>query len=624
MTPLPAAASAPIAAKPLFAPSEAALAPCARALQLLKHCSRAMTRIHKEKELLAEVCRVAVAVGGYQLAWAGTTSVEDKRIKPRAFAGHEGGYLSSFQANWAELPLGTPGALAESLRRGHAMDCPNLKAEPQGAGQAQALQLGLGSLLALPLIQGATVLGVLALYRDEPAAASAEEISLLQDVADNLAFALNAIASQRARDRLEGKVGRAVVGLSGKAGLPFLQYLLGNLAESVECRGAYLTRLVPEAPGRARLLAGVELGQAVASLEFEVADTPCQKLLSQPSFFECGPLPQLYPRAQLLAGLHEPTYVGHRLEDSQGQLLGMLFVVFAALPSQLDLLRSAVGMFASRAAAELERMDADQEIRRLNACLEERVQQRTAQLKLANEELESFCYSASHDLRTPLSAVDGFAHLLEQGLDRSADPVAERHRHYLRRIRAGMVQMGELIEALLQLARLARTPMTLEPVDLSQMADDILTAYREREPARELEVEVEPGLSALGDARLLRQLMDNLLGNAWKFSGGKAVTRIRFAQAASRDLAPDEPVFVVEDQGAGFNMAYAQNLFGPFQRLHSPSEFEGTGIGLATVQRIVQRHGGRVWGEAEPGKGARFYFSLGPAEALAQAKAQPS
>ena len=253
-----------------------------------------------------------------------------------------------------------------------------------------------------------------------------------------------------------------------------------------------------------------------------------------------------------------------------------------------------------------ERKQAQNEILRLNASLEERVQQRTAQLLAANRELEAFSYSVSHDLRTPLSSIDGFSGLLGKAL--AAGAPGERSTHYLARIRAGVAQMGLLIDALLSLARLSRASLRWDTVDLSALAQTVLSACQEREPGRLAQIDIEPDLLAQGDPLLLRLLLDNLLGNSWKFCGKQAQTHITFR----RDSGPDgEAVYAVQDNGAGFDMAYAEKLFGPFQRLHTESEFAGTGIGLATVKRIVARHGGRVWAESAPQRGATFYFTLG-------------
>lgn len=261
---------------------------------------------------------------------------------------------------------------------------------------------------------------------------------------------------------------------------------------------------------------------------------------------------------------------------------------------------SEVGRLAGAFGRMLARLGAAQDE------LEQRVLDRTAELEAANKELEAFSYSVSHDLRTPLSAIDGFSSLLDQELGASAP--SDRSRHYLSCIRAGVSQTGELIDALLSLAQVSRTSLRWDSVDLSAIAHAVFGGYLAREPERRALLDIQPRLLAQGDPRLLRQVLENLLGNAWKFSGRQPQTRIAFM----RETRPDgEQVYVVQDNGAGFDMAYADKLFGAFERLHTTSEFSGTGIGLATVHRIITRHGGRVWGESAPGQGASFHFTLG-------------
>ena len=227
-----------------------------------------------------------------------------------------------------------------------------------------------------------------------------------------------------------------------------------------------------------------------------------------------------------------------------------------------------------------------------------------AALRLSNQELEAFSYSVSHDLRSPLNTVDGFSRLLGKQLAAEVNPKAL---HYLSRIQAGVAQMGQLIEDMLALAQVSRMQMRYEFVDLSALSSHIFEEWQGRAPLRTVRLHVEQGLQAYGDSRLIRVALENLLGNAWKFTSRQPDAEISVGQFLD---SSGSMVFFVRDNGAGFDMAYADKLFAAFQRLHSPAEFSGTGVGLATVSRVISRHAGRIWAEAAPGKGATFFFTL--------------
>jgi PAS domain S-box-containing protein len=229
--------------------------------------------------------------------------------------------------------------------------------------------------------------------------------------------------------------------------------------------------------------------------------------------------------------------------------------------------------------------------------------ERTAQLEAANKELEAFAYSVSHDLRAPLRGIAGFSSALVEDCAESLDESGKEH---VKRIRRSVDRMAQLIDDLLKLSRISRSDLRCGTVDLSAQASAIAVELKSASPDRAVTFDIQQGLVARGDEQLLRVVLDNLLRNAWKFSRKRDSARIEFG--ATR--VEGQTAFFVRDNGAGFNMAYQQKLFGPFQRLHSAEEYEGTGIGLATVQRIVQRHGGRAWGEGRVGEGATFYFSM--------------
>ncbi len=259
-----------------------------------------------------------------------------------------------------------------------------------------------------------------------------------------------------------------------------------------------------------------------------------------------------------------------------------------------------------------ERRRAEKEIVLLNNLLEQRIRRRTAQLEESNEDLRDFAYSLAHDLRGPLSSIDGFSAQLEERL---ASRLDAREAHYLRRVRAAVQLMSDLTDGLLALADTSHTPLQHQPVDLTALARTIAERLGEQEPQRRVTFELQDTPPAQGDARLLADVLENLIGNAWKFSEARREARIVFGAEPGTAGAS---CYFVRDNGAGFDPHYGYKLFSPFQRLHSSREFKGTGIGLAIVRKIISRHGGRVWADSEPGEGATFYFTLHEPASLRQ------
>lgn len=263
------------------------------------------------------------------------------------------------------------------------------------------------------------------------------------------------------------------------------------------------------------------------------------------------------------------------------------------LDISLSPLETEEGMLAMSTIRDItERRGVEEETRKLNN-----------QLQAANQELESFAYSVSHDLRAPLRHIDGFSQAL---LEEHGGRLDEQGQEHLRRVRSAALRMGELIDDLLALSRVTRSEMRRETVDLSSLARTITAELRTAEPERPVEAVIAEGIMVQGDSGLLRAALENLLRNAWKFSAKQSRVRIEFGVTRHEG----REAYFVRDNGAGFDMAFSGKLFGAFQRLHSDKEFEGTGIGLATVKRIIHRHGGKVWAEGEVGKGAAFFFSI--------------
>lgn len=324
-------------------------------------------------------------------------------------------------------------------------------------------------------------------------------------------------------------------------------------------------------------------------------------------------------RVRQLAGsmeLEEQHLLADRTADAHAASLRARFAV--ALASALDFTlivfmfrylarereqRIATELTAEKLASsrlEIERNAA--EIHALNATLEERVRQRTAELENTNRELEAFSYSVSHDLRAPLRTIDGFSLALEEDY---ADAVDATGRDYIKRVRSGVQRMGQLIDALLQLSRITRAEITREDFDLTDLAQSVAANLRDENPDCDLTFNIESGLSAEADPKLLRVALENLMGNAVKFSSKKPSTVVDFG------WDPAQSAWFVRDHGAGFDMYYADKLFNAFNRLHGDKDFKGSGIGLATVARAIRRHHGRIWADSTVDRGATFWFTLG-------------
>lgn len=249
-------------------------------------------------------------------------------------------------------------------------------------------------------------------------------------------------------------------------------------------------------------------------------------------------------------------------------------------------------------------LESQREVQQMNAELEKRVAERTRQLQAANRELESFAYAVSHDLRAPLRSLSGFSQILQETAGAQLD---EKSLHYLRRIHDASQRMSSLIEALLGLSRISTAELAIRPVNLTQVCIDAAAALREKYPDHDVQLDVAPNMHVEGDARLLRIAMDCLLGNAWKFT---TKTEHPAVSVGVQTGVTGGHIYFVRDNGVGFDMAYANKLFVPFQRLHPDAEFQGSGIGLVTAQRVIARHGGRIWAEAQVNEGATFYFTI--------------
>jgi len=542
-----------------------------RSLKAVSQCSEALVHASNEQDLLREICRIIIDTGGYRMVWVGYLERDARKsVRPVARAGFDAGYVDSLTISWGDNEFGQ-GPAGIAIRTKECSVVRNLSKEPSfAAWRAETAKRGYGSAISLPLINNEDVLGALNIYSSEIDAFTDEEISLITGLAKDLSYGIVTLRARTEHRRAES------------AAMHLGRILEGSLNE-IYIFDAETLRFVQVNRG-GRNNTGYSMDELRELTPFDLKID-----MTEVEFKE------------FLAPLRSGEKERVQLKTVHKRKNGSTYPVDVYL--QLSAFESRP-VFVGIILDITERVKAESEVRRLNESLERQVAERTSELSVVNKELEAFAYSVSHDLRAPLRGIDGFSQALSEDYAESLDEDAQ---DYLRRIRTATHHMGELINDLLSFFRVTRSELRRERVDISSQAQNVVAYLRKIMPERSVEVVIEQGLVADGaDSHLVRIVLENLIGNAWKFTSKKKDARIELG----RKIIDDERVFYIKDNGAGFDMEYAGKLFGAFQRLHSVDEFEGTGIGLATVQRIVHRHGGRIWAEAEFEKGAVFYFTL--------------
>ncbi|MDP3620045.1 MAG: GAF domain-containing protein [Ramlibacter sp.] len=538
--------------------------------------NEAIIRIPGEQQLYLEACRIAVERGGFMMAWVGRNDPVTHELVPVARWGKDDGYVDSVRILTDTSTRAGLGPGGKAFRTGEASVCNDIEADTESfAFRKEALAHGYRSCGAFPLKQDGRPVAVFFVYAAEPLYFDQHELTLFTSLADNFSFAIEARERESERQQMNAAV---------RASEARMRAVIDNQAECVKIL-APDGRILEINPAGLSLLQAGSADELVGRVVLDfVHEEDREKYIALHAQVMRGETQRLQARAVGLKGRVmwvETSAVALRSES--GAIEGVLCVTQDVTESRAQQL----------------------EILSLNAELEQRVRHRTAQLEAANHELQAFSYSVAHDLRAPLTAIGGFSQALEALLSPAADPKAV---HYLSRMREGVQRTSEMIDALLSLATVTRTKLRWESVDLSAMAHRAFEHCERQYAGRSLSARIQPGMVAQGDPRLLQLVMDNLVSNACKFSDTRELAQIEVGSLTGPE---GEVVYEVRDNGVGFDMAYAANLFGVFQRLHKQTEFPGTGIGLANVRRILTRHSGRIWAVASPDQGASFYFTLG-------------
>ena len=560
--------------------------------QALADISRALAAVHldyetvldtiarRTTELIGDACSIRLVSDDGQ--WLEVTSLYHP--EPKTLAG--------LREILGTNPLRTDtGSVAQIIQTGHSMLIPVISPEqlkiivPSTAWPILE-HISIHSLLTVPLRAQGGVLGTLTLTRDQPGRPyTSEDQAFLQDLADRAALSIvNArlyAAMQQLNLELEQRVAERTAALSQANSL--LQMMLDHMPDQIYFKDAQ-SRFIRNSRSQAEALGLRDPAEAVGKSDFDFFPHAQLSYEKEQEIIRSGkPLVDEEERVVWPDG--RETWVSTTkipLPDQTGQIIGTFGI--------------------SRDITERKRAEVA-------------LQKAKLELEAANKELEAFSYSVSHDLRAPLRSIDGFSQAL---LEDYGELLPTEGHNFLERVRSSAQRMAELIDDLLNLSKVTRASMKLVPVDLSQLAQGIAVELQRTQPERRVNINITPNLKARGDPGLLQAVLENLLNNAWKFTAKREQAEIEFGSKHEND----ETIYFIRDNGAGFDMAYVGKLFGAFQRLHAMTEFSGTGIGLATVQRIINRHGGRIWAEGAVDQGATFFFIL-PALERVRPQAEP-
>ena len=404
------------------------------------------------------------------------------------------------------------------------------------------------------------------------------------------------------KKRLEDAFRIAASAFSADFGASLFEQMAASITQLLDIEYALIAKLDYKNEMRLKSLAFCNKQSILQNVELSIENSPIADI------FNSGKLLLKYPPGQVIPHsffccFKIQNILASALTDASLKPLGILLLFDSRQFSHMNSLHAVIDIFSVRASAELERNNAYELMQEQQAQLQKIVDQRTRELTMANKELEAFSYSVSHDLRAPLRSISGFASILNEDFKKQIPKDAIG---YMDRIQENANYMSNLIDDLLQLSRVSRFHISRTRVDLSKLIEASIQKQQEEDPRRDAEIQIEPDIIVQGDRNLLEIAVDNLISNAWKYTAKTACTMIEFGQK----ISDGHPVYYIRDNGAGFDMKYSHKLFTAFNRLHSSDDFQGTGVGLATVSRIISRHNGKIWADAKPDGGASFYFTL--------------